>query len=253
LISKASETPFASYTLTKSASLEVLATQHSADARFEGQKLVLPAGTDLTIISGETDPRYGKILRVGLEVAESDSMPIDFWIRARDLSASRLVPSEMGTGDNSDLWANDDGDLLSDDMFAMATITKTGKRPLRRKGSKGPGYNGVRGRGGMTYCFRYVKQYLLKTGEVPVYLPGVPAWSAESTLPQYGFQVTGHDPTTAGTNEICVYKGGKGGNGHIEIHRPEGWWYGYGFSQLSMEQVSPEKHKFVACYAKSVS
>jgi hypothetical protein len=171
VVNKANETPYASFTLTKSTALEVLATEHSSDSYFEGRKITLPAGTDLTILGGEDDPRYGKILRIGVDADQTGETPIDFWVRAKELTAGDLVPSEMGQGDNADLWASDDDDesILSEDTNSMAAIAKkkakpavkgkvakhVGKSTSKKSSVNKPGYIGVKGKGGMTYCFRW--------------------------------------------------------------------------------------------------
>lgn len=95
------------------------------------------------------------------------------------------------------------------------------------------------------YCYRYVKQYLLKAGLVHVYLPGSYAAQAYQILPKYGFHITGHSPHTALIGEVCVYSGGPQGYGHIEVLRPGGWWYGYGYIKHPIQN----RH-FMACFTK---
>lgn len=97
----------------------------------------------------------------------------------------------------------------------------------------------------MTYCYRYVKQYLLQTGQVKVYLPGVSAWEAAGILPKHGFRRTGHSPASAKNGEVCVYSGGPQGHGHIEVKRNGKWWYGYGFKPNPISG-----RRFIACFAK---
>lgn len=95
------------------------------------------------------------------------------------------------------------------------------------------------------YCYRYVKRYLLSSGLVRSYLPGSYAAQAYSILPRYGFQITGHSPSTATVGEVCVYSGGPKGFGHIEVLRSKGWWYGYGYSRHPIQG----RH-FLACFEK---
>jgi hypothetical protein len=97
----------------------------------------------------------------------------------------------------------------------------------------------------MTYCYRYVKQYLLQTGKVSTYLPGESAWMAAGLLPKYGFRRTGHTPANAVNGEVCVYSGGPQGHGHIEVKRNGAWWYGYGYLPRPMQG-----RKFIACFYK---
>lgn len=97
----------------------------------------------------------------------------------------------------------------------------------------------------MTYCYRYVKQYLLKTGQVKVYLPGESAYMAAKILPKHGFRNSGHSPSSAKNGEVCVYSGGPKGHGHIEVKRNGKWWYGYGFLDNPIRN-----RKFIACFVK---
>lgn len=97
----------------------------------------------------------------------------------------------------------------------------------------------------MTYCYRYVKKYLLKVGLVKVYLPGASAYMAAKILPKHGFKKVSRKPSQAINHDVCVYKGGPAGHGHIEVKRPQGWYYGYGFKK------SPIKNRiFIGCFHK---
>lgn len=81
----------------------------------------------------------------------------------------------------------------------------------------------------MTYCYKYVKLYLLKHGLVSSYLPGGSAYMAAKILPKYGFYQVDRSPYEAIVHDVCVYKGGPSGNGHIEVMTSSGWYYGYGY------------------------
>jgi len=81
----------------------------------------------------------------------------------------------------------------------------------------------------MTYCYRYVKKYLLAKGLVSSYLPGSSAYMAAQILPKYGFKKMSRSPSQAIAYDVCVYRGGPAGNGHIEVLDPKGWYYGYGY------------------------
>ena len=97
----------------------------------------------------------------------------------------------------------------------------------------------------MTYCYRYVKRYLLEHGIVDEYLPGASAYMAASILPKYGFYKTGRSPSQAIVHDVCVYKGGPSGHGHIEIRTPSGWYYGYGYKS------QPIKNRvLISCFHK---
>ncbi len=97
----------------------------------------------------------------------------------------------------------------------------------------------------MTYCYRYVKQYLLQIGKVNTYLPGASAYQAATILPRYGFRNTGRNPQTAREGEVCVYAGGPQGHGHIEVKRNGKWWYGYGYIDHPIRN-----RRFLGCFDK---
>lgn len=99
----------------------------------------------------------------------------------------------------------------------------------------------------MTYCYRYVKKYLIKIGKVKSYMPGASAYMAAKTLPQYGFRRTGLSPAQSKINDVCVYRGGRGGNGHIEVRVKGGWYYGYG---IKKNPITRKNHPFIGCYRK---
>lgn len=97
----------------------------------------------------------------------------------------------------------------------------------------------------MTYCYRYVKKYLLKVGLVKVYLPGASAYMAANILPKHGFKKVARKPAQAIVHDVCVYKGGPSGHGHIEVKTSKGWYYGYGYKK------SPIKNRiFIGCFHK---
>jgi tartrate dehydratase beta subunit/fumarate hydratase class I family protein len=97
----------------------------------------------------------------------------------------------------------------------------------------------------MTYCYKYVKQYLLKKKLVSVYLPGGSAYMAATILPKYGFTKVSRKPSQAIVHDVCVYKGGPSGHGHIEVKTSSGWYYGYGYKK------APIKNRiFIGCFHK---
>ena len=97
----------------------------------------------------------------------------------------------------------------------------------------------------ITRCFHYVKKYLLEEGLVNGWLPGRSAFHAAKILPQHGFKNTGLKPHNSNIGDVCVYRGGKHGHGHIEVLTKEGWWYGYGFNTNSVQG-----RRFIGCYNK---
>lgn len=97
----------------------------------------------------------------------------------------------------------------------------------------------------MTYCYRYVKQYLLKVGLVKVYLPGASAYMAANILPKHGFKKVSRKPSQAIVHDVCVYKGGPSGHGHIEVKTSKGWYYGYGYKKNPIQN-----RIFIGCFHK---
>jgi hypothetical protein len=132
-------------------------------------------------------------------------LPTEVWVREQDLQTADFIPYDFSR--------------LSDDEIDLW------KR--------------------MTYCYRFVKRYLLQTGQVKTYLPGASAYQAASILPKHGFRRTGHNPASARNGEVCVYGGGPQGHGHIEVKRNGKWWYGYGYINHPIRN-----RKFIACFAK---
>lgn len=142
---------------------------------------------------------------VRLGIDQDQALPAEIWVRAQDLENQDFLPYD---------FSSDSGDEIG---------------PWK----------------GMTYCYRYVKQYLLQTGQVNSYLPGGSAYQAASILPKYGFRRTGSSPNGARNGEVCVYSGGPRGHGHIEVKRNGKWWYGYGFINHPIQN-----RRFIACFAK---
>lgn len=179
----------------------------------EGDELVLPEGTQVSVIETKVHPKFGTIVRLGIDVEEGEDLPSDIW-----------VPM---------------------DQALMDGLIKMEEEPVTEDESVDESSLILEARKKMTYCYRYVKRYLLSTGQVKTYLPGVSAYMAAKTLPKYGFQNTGNTPKTAQNGEVCVYSGGPEGHGHIEVKRDGKWWYGYGYSANPMQN-----RKFIACFAK---
>jgi hypothetical protein len=193
----------------------VQVTQESGAAVSAGNELVLSEGTELAILDSKQTAE-GRLLRVGLDVEDGSQIPSDFWVKAEEIETD-LIPYAPEDNENG-IEATSESSIF-----------------------------GVRGKGGMTYCYRYVKEYLLQAGLVPVYLPGSSAWQAASILPRYGFHNTGTGPAGARDNDVCVYSGGRGGNGHIEVMRSGKWWYGYGFIDHPISLVN---HRLIGCFRK---
>ena len=165
-------------------------------------------GAEIALLERKHDENLGELVRVGIDANEGSPLPNDFWVSASQLPASILTPYAPA----------DDADFAAEDVDALKK---------------------------MTYCYRYVKQYLLKTGQVKVYLPGASAYMAANILPKHGFHNTGRSPSSAREGDVCVYAGGPQGHGHIEVKRSGKWWYGYGFLPNPIRN-----RRFLACFAK---
>lgn len=186
----------------------------------DGQTQVIPEGTSLTVLESKEDARLGAMVRVGIS-SDNSKLPSEGWVRLEELKASKLelLP---------------EGDLEEEDADLSL-----GSEQLGRK---------VRaGKRKMTYCYAYVKKYLIKAGLVSTYLPGGSAYQAAGILPKYGFYRIAGGPESAQLNDLCVYRGGRGGNGHIEVRVPGGWYYGYGIKPAPITRVN---HPFLGCYRK---
>lgn len=168
----------------------------------------LPAGTSVTML--ETKNGY---VHLGVD-SDDASLPADVWVKLDDAAASRFVAQP-----ERDLTEGDDS------VFEEA----------------GRGTHG-----GMTYCYRYVKEYLLSHHLVKSYLPGASAWQAAGVLSRMGWHSIG-GPDNAKVNDVCVYHGGRGGNGHAEVRVPGGWYYGYGVKSHSITRVN---HTLIGCFRK---
>jgi hypothetical protein len=179
------------------------------------EPVLINSGSVLTLLEQSQD---GQWIRVGIDpVDESLDVSQDLWISQESMSHL-----------NMDLI--DDADPYDADGYEVIPQSSEEQFSLRKK---------------MTYCYRYVKQYLLKHGLVNTYLPGASAYMAATILPKYGFKKVNRTPAHAIVNDVCVYGGGNGGNGHIEIKTPQGWYYGYGY------KASPIKnHPLKGCFHK---
>lgn len=174
-------------------------------------------GDEILILERTFVPGKGNYLRLGLErvqnlTGENEGLDfVDIWIQERELPLSSL----------EQFFPTEEEELAEDGSWEQ----------VRRR---------------MTYCFRYVKKYLLSTGQVKTYLPGASAYQAYWILPKHGFVKTTSSPTSASNGEVCVYSGGPQGHGHIEVKRDGKWWYGYGFKDQPIS-----KRKFMGCFKKA--
>jgi hypothetical protein len=197
-------------------------------AEQDGSARVLPRGSNVTILETKKDEKLGTLVHLGVD-SDDESMPSEVWVSMSDAAKAgfeKLPESDVSDEDQVSSDSSENGAFLD---------------VARRRSS------GRRGGGGMTYCYRYVKQYLIKIGKVKSYLPGASAWMAATVLPQYGFHKTGGGPESAQLNDVCVYRGGRGGNGHAEIKVKGGWYYGYG---VIGHPINRSTHPFIGCFRK---
>jgi hypothetical protein len=180
------------------------------DDAGSAKEVYLREGTELSILGTRVDPLLGSMIRLGIDGEEAEE---------------------------SDIWVVMNGELLG----ALAHL---GSEEVAEE-KEGIVHTVRRARRGMTYCYRFVKNYLLSTGKVRTYLPGSSAWQAANVLPKHGFRRTGNSPANAENGEVCVYAGGPRGHGHIEVKRNGKWWYGYGFKS---EPISDRR--FIGCFSK---
>ncbi len=167
----------------------------------------LREGTPITILESRGDK-----LRLGVDSDEAGQAS-EIWVTASELTHAGIQQVEEGDYEE---------DSLSEDAA----------RGRKRK---------------MTYCYRYVKQYLLKHKLVKIYLPGGSAWMAAGELPKHGFHKIAGGPESARVHDVCVYRGGNGGNGHVEVRVPGGWYYGYG---VKPNTINRSTHPFLGCFRK---
>jgi hypothetical protein len=175
----------------------------------DGAEGNLPAGTSVTML--ETKDGY---LHLGVD-SDDASLPSEVWVKLDDASRAQFL-------------AQAESDLADDEATLEDRVA------------------GRRGRGGMTYCYRYVKQYLQNHGLVKSYLPGASAWMGAGVLSRMGWKNIG-GPANARVNDVCFYHGGRGGNGHAEVRVAGGWYYGYG---VKGSPISRANHSLIGCYRK---
>ena len=207
------ETTSADYTAADFVAKQDLDLRTVESQEQPARAVTIPAGTSLTVLETKVSATAGTIVRLGIDSAEEGELPADAWFpmdQALLLGLARMVDTggEAHEEEKPSLWQK-----IS--------------------------------RGGMTYCFRYVKRYLLSTGKVSQYLPGESAWQAASILPKHGFRRTGNSPASARDGEVCVYSGGPKGHGHVEVKRSGKWWFGYGFNAQPIRG-----RNFLGCFAK---
>lgn len=180
-------------------------------AEPSGQSTEVSAESMITVLGQQMDERGNLVVHLGVDSDVSGAVS-EFWVRASELETANLQALDQGV----------DVDQVEGQMSAF----------IQKK---------------MTYCYRFVKLYLMKKGLVRGYLPGGSAWMAKNYLPSHGFRRLAGGPTAARLNDVCVYTGGNGNNGHIEVRTSSGWYYGYGNKS---RPISLNNHRLIACYRK---
>lgn len=188
----------------------------------DGRESLVPAGTMVTILGNSTD---GTMVHFGVD-SDDESVPSEMWVKITDVAGMNLNLQEV---------MNDSEGGFSD-QGTVGSLEDAGH--VRHRG--GPK------RGGMTYCYRFVKEYLLSHHLVRTYLPGGSAYMAAKILPKYGFHRVNETPAHAKLNDLCVYHGGRGDNGHVEVKVAGGWYYGYGVIPHPIHN-----HPFLGCFRKN--
>ena len=170
-------------------------------------EVTIPVDSLFTVLEKAVDANGLPMVHVGVD--SDANVPSDFWARASEVDPSALVE-------------------MSEDQEQSGLL-------------------GAQGVKGMTYCYKFVKMYLMKIGLVREYLAGGSAWMAKNALPAAGFHMNGRRPAQAQVNDVCIYYGGRGGNGHIEVRTAAGWYYGYGYKSAPITLVN---HTLIGCYSK---
>ncbi len=179
-------------------------------------------GAVVLLIEQQSDEQGELWIRLGLESE-------NFVASDQAVNAFEGAPSDIKNASSSELTnASTDLWIRAQDFYNLDLIEDTVYR--------------------MTYCYRYVKKYLLKKGFVDTYLPGVSAYMAVTILPKHGFSKSKRTPAQAKTYDVCVYKGGPSGHGHIEVRDPQGWYYGYGYKNQPIKNRT-----FLGCFFKLLS
>lgn len=174
----------------------------SLDGAVTDKMLTLTRGQEFEVLGLSAD---GKVARLGLDTANQSAS--DVYVSIEDLERSSLAAVQTFEG-----LEDDDIDVSDEGLFAS-----------RRK------------KGGMTYCYRDVKNTLLAKKKCGRYASGVRAAEGYAILArECGMTQVGKvDPSTLPAYSVCVSGGGRpcgGGTycGHIAVKLPNGLWFGAG-------------------------
>lgn len=175
----------------------------SLDGAVDGnRRLNLSAGQELEVLALSND---GKVARIGID--SDNATTSDVMVSVEDLEARSLSLVETVAG-----LEDDEIDTSNEGLFAA-----------KRK------------KGGMTYCYRDVKNTLLRAKKCNRYASGVRAEMGYKILAnECGMKQVGKvNPASLPAYSVCVSGGGRpcgGGThcGHIAIKLPNGMWFGAG-------------------------
>lgn len=166
------------------------------------QDLALAPATEFDVLAVSED---GLTARIGLD-SDPTKETSDVTVNVADLMAGRLSVIDIEEGmETADL------DLSHEGLFAA-----------RKK------------RGGMTYCFRDVKNTLLRKGICNHYASGVRAAEGYEILQRECGMKPASPSSSLPVNAVCVMNGGRpcgGGTycGHIQIKVSANMWFGAGY------------------------
>lgn len=186
--------------LNENAKLRVFGDLENGNARG---LVDLKPGTEMEILQISKD---GKVARIGIDTDNASLADMNVSVEDLQTRFTSTVETEEGLED-------DDMDFSNEGLFAA-----------RKK------------RGGMTYCYRDVKNTLLKAKKCGRYASGVRAAEGYKILAnECGMKQVGLGVSLAKlpTYSVCVSGGGRscgksGACGHIAIKMPNGMWFGAG-------------------------
>lgn len=174
----------------------------SLDGAETGGNVSLDARQEFEVLEISRD---GKVARLGLDTENQSAS--DIFVSVADLEQSRLAEVKEIAG-----LEDEDVDVSDEGLFAA-----------------------TRKKGGMTYCYRDVKNTLLKNKKCGRYASGVRAAEGYQILArECGMTQVGKvEPSTLPAYSVCVSSGGRpcgGGTycGHIAVKLPNGLWFGAG-------------------------
>lgn len=195
--------PGSRYMVNQLISAKVLSNNSTMqEGVMPSQNVALPPATEFDVLAVSED---GQTARIGLD-SDPTRESSDLTVNVADLMAGRLSAIDIQDG-----LENEDIDLSHEGLFAA-----------RKK------------RGGMTYCFRDVKNTLLRNRVCNHYASGVRAADGYEILQrECGMKPAAYSPRLP-INAVCVMSGGRpcgGGTycGHIQVKVSANMWFGAGY------------------------